>query len=92
MKPQKFTREQLGILPPCGAFRTENGLAAIAKMLGFEIESASPIPQHELQELFEDAIGVEWIDDVQHKDGTWMPYPHYAFPRALPTELKGVAV
>ena len=85
-------RKQLGIESQSGALRTDNGLAAIAKMFGFEIESASPIPKHELQELFDDAIGVEWIDDVRYKDGTWMPYPHYAVPRALPIELKGVAV
>lgn len=63
----------------------------LAKMLGMKIVTISPTPIHELEELFDDEIGVTWYDEVRLNDGTFMPYPHYAFPRALPIELKGIA-
>lgn len=64
----------------------------IAEGLGMNIVSLPSLPKYELKELFDEEIGATWYDEVQLNDGSFMPYPHYAFPRALPTELKGVAV
>lgn len=64
----------------------------IAEMLGMNIVSLS---DHAEQELLDEELGVCWYDETEYFDGMHFfsaPYPHYAFPRALPTELKGVAV
>ena len=81
----------------CSGFWNERRLEheawlRFARMLGMVVEPPPSIPRHELKELFEDEIGITWYDEVGLNDGTFMPYPHYAFPRALPTELKGIAV
>ena len=64
----------------------------IAQALWCEIVSLSDYAE---QELLDIELGVCWYDEIDCFDDMIFftaPYPHYAFPRALPTELKGVAV
>jgi hypothetical protein len=64
----------------------------IAQALGYEIVSLSNYAE---QELLDIELGVCWYDEIGCFDDMnffTAPYPHYAFPRALPTELKGISV
>ena len=64
----------------------------IAEVLGMNIVSISDYAE---QELLDEELGVCWYDKIGVFDNMHFftaPYPHYAFPRALPTELKGIAV
>ena len=60
-------------------------------MLGMKIVNLPP--NHAEDEIDDEEHGITWYDEVGDIETLWfMPYPHYAFPRALPIELKGIAV
>ena len=105
MKPKKITREQLGIWPSSGAFRTEEGLSALLT----RCTTLEPLPIPWIPVLYNarrhPAETMMYI--LEHYDISNPPWSatgvgilslfldcHYSltFPRALPTELKGVAV
>ena len=82
---------------PCSGYFNERRIERqfrlwFAQKIGCNIVN---IADHAEVELLEDELGIVWYDEIGFFDGVHLfsvPYPHYAFPRPLPTELKGIAV
>ena len=80
----------------CDGFFNERRLGRkmlldMARMSGMRIVNIPP--NHAEEEIIDEEHGVIWYDEIGDFNTKWfMPYPHYAFPRALPIKLKGIAV
>ena len=94
-------RQRFGIRPQNGAFRTDIG---VMNLFG-ERTRMGPFPKKDpmlIRSYFVDPLGTLLLKDEQERTATavkicnmigiWKTAELFVLPRALPTELKGVAV